>query len=115
MKRKLVKEKFTEIDICDILYYKRVKETIKVLTDVEKKAISAGYKFIETDFYGNTLGNKLDIIGAREENDEEYNKRIEIQNKKQIEKQKRAAAQKAEKEKQERKLLEQLKEKYGEK
>lgn len=114
MKKKLVKEKFTEIEKSDILYHKRIKQIIDVLTDVENEAIKAGYKFIETDLYGNRLGNKLDIIGAREETDEEYEKRVEKSEKAKAAAKARAETKKNKKEEKERKLLEKLKEKYGE-
>ena len=81
--------------------------TLKILKDdfeTEYQNVS-----IQREYYGYDGGNEINIIGYTLETDEEFDKRILADNRKQEAEEKKQIA----KEAREKKKLEQLKEKYG--
>ena len=81
--------------------------TLKILKDdfeTEYQNVS-----IQREYYGYDGGNEINLIGYTLETDEEFEKRISTEKKKQEAEEKKRVA----KEAREKKKLEQLKEKYG--
>lgn len=113
MKKKLVREKFREAEKYDL--EGSIKHINKFLSTLEKEAQEKGYKYIEIDLNSNRFQNIMDIIGVREETDDEFNQRVVAKAKKDLKAIEHREAKRLKKEKQERKMLEQLQEKYGNK
>lgn len=109
--RKLIKRQI-DSDLQDIMYGKRnlewlAEELLKLNSKFEKE----GYKYVSSEIrnIGYDGGVEINLIGYTLETDEEFNKRIDAENKAKVAAEKKLKA----KEERDRKKLEQLKKQYG--